>query len=96
MISHIEDIIIDSDTWDVRYMIADTRNWWGGEENPDLAKLDRSRDLDGEGGFREPHPRSDQGCAGIHLRLGHRSELRNESHAHYDRPGYWVDELAAK
>jgi hypothetical protein len=30
-IGHIENFILESDNWGVRYLIADTRNWWPGQ-----------------------------------------------------------------
>jgi uncharacterized protein YrrD len=27
-IGHVEDFIIDDETWEVRYLVIDTRNWW--------------------------------------------------------------------
>ena len=29
-IGHVEDFIIDDDTWTIRYLVVDTRNWWHG------------------------------------------------------------------
>jgi uncharacterized protein YrrD len=29
-IGHVEDLLVDDDTWAIRYMIVDTSNWWGG------------------------------------------------------------------
>jgi uncharacterized protein YrrD len=31
-IGHIDDFIIDDDTWAIRYLIVDTRNWWPGKK----------------------------------------------------------------
>lgn len=30
-IGHIENVLIDDTSWDVRYLIVDTRNWWMGQ-----------------------------------------------------------------
>ncbi len=30
-IGHVEDFIIDDETWTIRYLIVDTRNWWPGK-----------------------------------------------------------------
>jgi hypothetical protein len=30
-IGHIENFLIDDTSWDIRYLIIDTRNWWPGE-----------------------------------------------------------------
>jgi uncharacterized protein YrrD len=31
-IGHVEDFIIDDETWAIRYMVVDTRNWWPGKK----------------------------------------------------------------
>lgn len=31
-IGHVEDFIIDDETWEIRYLIIDTKNWWGGKK----------------------------------------------------------------
>ncbi len=31
-IGHVEDFIIDDETWTIRYLIVDTRNWWLGKK----------------------------------------------------------------
>jgi hypothetical protein len=27
---HLEDLLFDTETWDIRYLLVDTRNWWPG------------------------------------------------------------------
>ena len=27
---HLEDLLFDAETWDIRYLLIDTRNWWPG------------------------------------------------------------------
>ena len=31
-IGHLDDFIIDDETWAIRYLIIDTRNWWPGKK----------------------------------------------------------------
>ena len=31
-IGHIADFVIDDETWAIRYLIVDTRNWWPGKQ----------------------------------------------------------------
>jgi len=31
-IGHIEDFIVDDETWQIRYMVVDTQNWWPGKK----------------------------------------------------------------
>jgi uncharacterized protein YrrD len=30
-LGHVEDFIVDDETWSVRYLVVDTRNWWPGK-----------------------------------------------------------------
>jgi uncharacterized protein YrrD len=31
-IGHVDDFIIDDETWTIRYLVVDTRNWWPGKK----------------------------------------------------------------
>jgi hypothetical protein len=31
-IGHVEDFVANSETWEIRYMVVDTRNWWVGKK----------------------------------------------------------------
>lgn len=31
-IGHVDDFIIDNETWAIRYLVIDTKNWWGGKK----------------------------------------------------------------
>lgn len=31
-IGHVEDFLIDDESWTIRYMVVDTRNWWPGKK----------------------------------------------------------------
>jgi len=31
-IGHVEDFIVDDETWQVRYLVIDTSNWWFGKK----------------------------------------------------------------
>ena len=31
-IGHVEDFIVDDETWQVRFLVADTSNWWFGKK----------------------------------------------------------------
>ncbi|MDB5409426.1 MAG: hypothetical protein JWL84_4338 [Rhodospirillales bacterium] len=88
-IGHVEDFLVDSDGWAVRYMIADTRNWLPGKK-----VLISPRWLRGTQGERgdvdvaltrrqiEDSPEWDPDAApdrGYETRL----------HDYYDLPGYW-------
>lgn len=31
-IGHVEDYVLDDETWSIRYLVVDTRNWWPGKK----------------------------------------------------------------
>ena len=31
-IGHLEDFIVDEETWEIRYLVVDTQNWWPGKK----------------------------------------------------------------
>jgi len=31
-IGHVEDFLVDEETWSIRYMVVDTQNWWPGKK----------------------------------------------------------------
>lgn len=31
-IGHVEDFIVDDETWEIHYLVVDTSNWWGGKK----------------------------------------------------------------
>src|SRR5690606_28754850 len=40
-IGHIEDLLFDEETWAIRHLVVDTRNWWPGKQvlvSPELAR----------------------------------------------------------
>jgi uncharacterized protein YrrD len=92
-IGHVEDFIIDDETWEIRYLIVNTSNWWAGKKvlvSPQW--IDRVSWDDKT----------------VFINLSHEAikqspEYTDESlltrdyeiglHGHYNRKGYWVDEL---
>jgi len=39
-IGHVEDFVIDDETWAIRYMVVATRNWWPGKKGPGFTAMD--------------------------------------------------------
>ena len=94
-IGHIVDFIIDEETWSIRYLVVDTKNWWAGkhvivspqwierinwEESKVFVNLSR------EAIKQSPEYTPDS------LHRVYEIEL----HRHYDRKGYWSDEPTDK
>lgn len=88
---HVADFIIDEKTWAIRYLVIDTKNWWGGrhvlvspqwiervswEESKVFINL--SRDIIEHSPEYTPEFLS--------------REYEIDLHQHYSRQGYWNDE----
>jgi sporulation protein YlmC with PRC-barrel domain len=95
-IGHVEDFIIDDETWAIRYLIIDTRNWWPGKSVLVSPQWIERISWD-EAKIFVNHPRetikqSPEYTEESLLTRDYETKL----HRHYDRKGYWVDEQAAK
>ncbi len=95
-IGHVEDFIIDDETWAIRYLIVNTQNWWEGK-----MVLVSPRWIDriswGESKVfvnlsRAIIKQSPEYTEGSPLNREYEADL----HRHYNRQGYWVDEPVAK
>jgi len=95
-IGHIEDFIIDDETWTIRYLIINTANWWSGKKlllSPqwiervswDESKVFVNHSL-------ETIKRSPEYTDESLLTLDYETKL----HLHYNSQGYWVEDLIAK
>jgi hypothetical protein len=95
-IGHVEDFIIDNETWMIRYLIVDTLNWWDGkmvlisprwiervswEDSKVFVKLSKT--------FIKQSP---EYIEGSQLNREYEAAL----HQHYNFQGYWVDAPVAK
>jgi hypothetical protein len=91
-IGHVEDFIVDDETWAIRYLIVNTQNWWPGKKvliSPKWIERVSWREskvfvnLTREIIKQAPeYPEESLPTRDYETRL----------HRHYDRQGYWVDE----
>ncbi len=90
-IGHVADFIIEEETWAIRYLVVDPKNWWPGKHvlvSPrwiERVSWEESKvfvDLSREMIKRSPEytPKSLD------------REYETELHQHYSRRGYWADE----
>lgn len=95
-IGHVEDFIIDDETWAIRYLIIDTQNWWPGKKvlvSPKwIEHVSRSESKVFVNLSRETIKQSPEYTEESLLTRDYETGL----HRHYNRQGYWVDEPAAK
>jgi len=95
-VGHVEDFIIDDETWAIRYLIIDTRNWWPGKKVLISPRWIESVSWDESKVFvnlsRATIKKSPEYKEGFPLSREYEADL----HRHYNRQGYWVDEPVAK
>jgi hypothetical protein len=93
---HVDDFILDDKNWAIRYLVIDTGNGLPGEkvliapqwiERVGWSESKVFVNLSREMIKRAPEYRENS-------LLTH--DYETELHGHYNRPGYWVGELAAK
>ncbi len=90
-IGHVTDMLVDDDTWAIRYLIVNTSHWWAGHhvliapqwiESVSWAEGRVSVDLSREAVRRAPP--YDQA-----VQLNRQQE--QSTYEHYGRHGYWLD-----
>jgi hypothetical protein len=95
-IGHVEDFIIDDETWAIRYLIIDTRNWWPGKKALVSPQWIEQVSWEESKVFinltREAIKQSPEYTENSLLTREYETRL----HIHYDREGYWIEEQAAK
>jgi len=94
-IGHIEDFVIDDETWAIRYLIVDTRNWWPGKrvliapqwiERVSWSESKVFIHLSREAIKNSPEFTDESALT---------RDYEDALHRHYNRRGYWTDETAA-
>ncbi|HEY5505416.1 MAG TPA: PRC-barrel domain-containing protein [Sedimentisphaerales bacterium] len=94
-IGHVEDYVIDDETWAIRYLIVGTRNWWPGKKvlvSPQwIERVSWSESKVFVNLSREAIKQSPEYTEASLLTRDYEIGL----HGHYDRKGYWIDDLAA-
>jgi uncharacterized protein YrrD len=92
-IGHVTDFIIDSETWEIRYLIVDTSNWWLGKkvlisplwiQRVSWSERKVVTDLTRKAIKLSPEF-TDQSLVD--------RDFEASLYGHYNRKGYWIDEL---
>ena len=95
-LGHVEDFIIDDETWAIRYLIIDTHNWWPGKRvlvSPQwIERVSWGERKVFVNLSRETIKQSPEYTEESLLTRDYEVGL----HGHYNRKGYWVDELVAR
>jgi sporulation protein YlmC with PRC-barrel domain len=95
-IGHVDDFIIDDETWAIRYLVVATKNWWPGKKilmSPrwieDVSWEEREVKV---GLTRESIQAAPEYVDDSQLTRDYETGL----HEHYKCVGYWVDDLTAR
>jgi uncharacterized protein YrrD len=95
-IGHVDDFILDDESWAVRYLVVDTGNWWPGKRvlvSPrwiESVSWDKSKvfvDLSRET-IRQSPEYDEQSLVP--------RDYEAKLHRHYNRQAYWEEELASQ
>jgi len=91
-IGHVEDFVVDDETWTIRYLIVNTRNWWPGNKvliSPQwIERVSWSESKVFVSLTRETIKQSPEFTDESLLTRNYENTL----HKHYKRPGYWENE----
>jgi len=91
-IGHVEDFIIDDETWAIRYLIIDTQNWWPGKKvlvSPQwIERVSWSESTVFVNLTRDAIKQSPEYTDESLLTRDYETGL----HRHYDRQGYWIED----
>lgn len=94
-IGHIDDFIIDDQSWVIRYLVVDTRNWWPGKKvliSPQwIERVSWKESKVFVNLFSETIRKSPEYTEELLLTRDFEEGL----HRHYGCQGYWVDESAS-
>ena len=90
-IGHVEDFIVDDETWAIRYLIIDTKNWWPGNKVLISPEWVERVSWDEYKVFvnltSEKIKQSPEYIEGSLLSRNYETAL----HKHYNHPGYWEE-----
>jgi hypothetical protein len=95
-LGHVSDFIIDDDTWAIRYIVIDTKNWWPGKkvlvsprwiERVSWAESKLFITLSRQA-IKDAPEYNDDSLIDRDYETG--------LHRHHDRPGYWVDDQTTR
>jgi uncharacterized protein YrrD len=94
-VGHVDDFILDDETWSIRYLVVATKNWWPGKKvllSPkwiDSVRWDKREVVIGLS--RDAIKAAPEYTDASPLTRDYETGL----HRHYDREGHWIDHRAA-
>jgi stress response protein YsnF len=95
-IGHVEDFIIDDETWAIRYLIIDTRNWWPGKKVLISPHWIERVSWDESKVFVNLTRETIKGSPEYTEESLPTRDYENKLYRHYNRLVYWIDEPVDK
>ncbi|MFA6243716.1 MAG: PRC-barrel domain-containing protein [Candidatus Hydrogenedentales bacterium] len=95
-IGHVEDFVVDDETWAIRYLIVDTRNWWPGKQVLVSPQWIERVSWNEQKVFVNLNRETIKQAPEFTEETVLNRDYENGLHGHYSRAGYWLDEVAAK
>jgi uncharacterized protein YrrD len=94
-IGHVDDFVIDDETWTIRYLIVDTQNWWPGKKvlisTGWIERISWEQSKVFINLTREDIRKGPEYTDRTFITRDHEIKL----HQHHNREGYWADQLVA-
>jgi hypothetical protein len=91
-LGHVEDFVIDDDTWAIRYLVIHTANWWPGRKVLIAPKWIKSISWGQSKVFVNLQREAIQHAPEYSEDFLMTREYEIALHKHYHHPGYWDDE----
>ncbi len=90
-IGHVEDFVIDDETWIIRYLVADTRNWLPGKHVLIGAPSVETIDWETRRVMVNVHREEIQSAPEFERSIPVTRELEERLYEHYGLPRYWME-----
>jgi hypothetical protein len=95
-LGHVEDFILDDETWAIRYLSIDTRNWWVGKKVLIAPQWIERISWDESKVFVNLSCKTIKQSPEYTEESLLTREYETELHDYYNRQGYWVDAPVAE
>jgi sporulation protein YlmC with PRC-barrel domain len=88
-VGHLEDFLVESDSWLIRYIVVDTRNWWPGKHVVISPQWIKGLDWDNKLVNVDVTPNTVKLAPKYEPNHEYSREIEVLLYEHYERPGYW-------
>ena len=95
-IGHVEDFLLDSEAWVIRYIIVDARNWLPGKHVLVSPGWIRDVEVGRLPSLRGPQQGRNPELAGVRSQCAGRAEDEGRLFRHHERSPYWSDREAVR